>query len=95
MIIEKLMRQADFTDVEKSIADYLLQNGYEVKICLFQIWRRGPILHRPPLPDFAENWIWTAIKSSRFCSIPSTTRSPRKALWTPIIRFPEMIPLSR
>lgn len=31
MIIEKLMRQADFTDVEKSIADYLLQNGYEVK----------------------------------------------------------------
>lgn len=31
MIIEKLMRQADFTDVEKSIADYLLQNGFEVK----------------------------------------------------------------
>ena len=30
MIIEKLMRQADFTDVEKSIADYLLQNGYEI-----------------------------------------------------------------
>lgn len=31
MIIEKLMKQAEFTDVEKSIADYLLQNGYEVK----------------------------------------------------------------
>lgn len=31
MIIEKLMKQNDFTDVEKSIADYLLQNGYEVE----------------------------------------------------------------
>lgn len=31
MIIEKLVKQEDFTDVEKSIADYLLQNGYDVK----------------------------------------------------------------
>lgn len=31
MIIEKLTKQADFTDVEKTIANYLLHNGYEVK----------------------------------------------------------------
>lgn len=31
MIIEKLIKQSEFTDVEKSIADYLLKNGYEVK----------------------------------------------------------------
>lgn len=31
MIIEKLTKQAEFTDVEKSIADYLMKNGYEVK----------------------------------------------------------------
>ncbi len=31
MIIEKLLKQHDFTDVEKSIADYLLKNGYEIK----------------------------------------------------------------
>lgn len=31
MIIDKLMKQMEFTDVEKSIANYLLQNGYEVK----------------------------------------------------------------
>lgn len=31
MIIEKLVKQSDFTDVEKSIADYLLRNGYEIK----------------------------------------------------------------
>lgn len=29
MIIEKLMKQTDFTEVEKSIADYLLKNGFE------------------------------------------------------------------
>ena len=31
MIIEKLMKQADFTDVEKSIAAYLMKNGFDVK----------------------------------------------------------------
>lgn len=31
MIIERLVKQEDFTDVEKSIANYLLQNGYDVK----------------------------------------------------------------
>ena len=30
MIIEKLMKQADFTDVEKSIAAYLMKNGFDV-----------------------------------------------------------------
>ena len=31
MIIEKLMKQTDFTKVEKSIADYLMKNGFDVK----------------------------------------------------------------
>ena len=31
MIIEKLMKQTDFTEVEKSIADYLLKNGFDVE----------------------------------------------------------------
>lgn len=31
MIIEKLMKQADFTDVEKSIAAYLMKNGFDIK----------------------------------------------------------------
>lgn len=31
MIIERIIKQEEFTDVEKSIADYLLKNGYEVK----------------------------------------------------------------
>lgn len=31
MIIEKLIKQEDFTDIEKSISNYLLQNGYDVK----------------------------------------------------------------
>ncbi len=31
MIIEKLVKQEEFTDVEKCIANYLLQNGYDVK----------------------------------------------------------------
>ena len=31
MIIEKLMKQTDFAKVEKSIADYLMKNGFDVK----------------------------------------------------------------
>lgn len=31
MIIDKLIKHEEFTDIEKSIADYLLRNGYEVK----------------------------------------------------------------
>ena len=31
MIIEKLIRQSEFTEVEKSIADYLLKHGYEAE----------------------------------------------------------------
>lgn len=31
MIIEKLIKQEGFTDVEKNIANYLLQHGYDVK----------------------------------------------------------------
>ena len=31
MIIEKLLKQEEFTDVENSIANYLLENGYDLK----------------------------------------------------------------
>ena len=31
MIIEKLIRQEMFTEVEKNVANYLLKNGYDVK----------------------------------------------------------------
>lgn len=64
MIIEKLMKQADFTDVEKSIAAYLMKNGFDVKICPFSPWRVRLFRRRLRLQDFVESWDWMDIKIS-------------------------------
>lgn len=69
MIIEKLMKQADFTDVEKSIAAYLMKNGFDVKNMSIQSLARATFRRRLRLQDFVESWDWMDIKNFRFCFI--------------------------
>ena len=69
MIIEKLMKQADFTDVEKSIAAYLMKNGFDVKNMSIQSLARATFRRHLLLQDFVESWDWMDIKNFRFCFI--------------------------
>lgn len=69
MIIEKLMKQTDFTEVEKSIADYLLKNGFDVEnmsiLSLAQVTFSSPAT----ITRFCQKLGWKGIKNFKFCFI--------------------------
>lgn len=69
MIIEKLMKQADFTDVEKSIAAYLMKNGFDVKNMSIQSLARATFSSPSTITRFCRKLGLDGYKNFRFCFI--------------------------